>query len=172
QVFDRARRALELAAVEVHRLFHHRVEIGLALALRRLGGRTRLPFRHLHPDRGSKVLYRVDVSHAGVRHQEADRIAVRAAPKAVIELLRGADRERRRLFVVERAQPEVIRAGLFQLHVARHDVDDVDANEKVLLEGFGDQGKKMGTDPILEYVPVFYYPPSLLFTVPETFPMS
>src|SRR4029078_9365056 len=76
-----------------------------------------------------------------MRQEETERVPVRAAAEAVVELLRGADGERRRLFVVERAQAEVVGHSLLELHVARDDVDDVDANEEVLLEGFGDQGK-------------------------------
>jgi hypothetical protein len=62
---------------------------------------------------------------------------VRAATEAVIELLRGADRERRRFLVVERAQADVIGAALAELDVARHQLDDVDAIQQVLLERFG-----------------------------------
>jgi hypothetical protein len=35
---------------------------------------------------------------------------------------------------VERAQPEVVGAALFQLDVPRYDLDDVDAVKEVLLE--------------------------------------
>jgi hypothetical protein len=97
--------------------------------------------RGCHADRGGELLDRVDVTESRVRHQETDRIAVRAAAEAVVELLRRAHRERRRLLVMERAEAEMIRARLFQLHVARHDIDDVDANQQVLLEGFRNQGK-------------------------------
>ncbi len=63
---------------------------------------------------------------------EAEDIARNSAAEAVKELVGGVDRERRRLFLVKRAQPLVIlRAGLAQLHVLADDADDVG----LLLEG-------------------------------------
>src|SRR5438874_4362083 len=67
-------------------------------------------------------------------HQEADGVAVGTAAEAVVELLGRADGERRRLFVMERAEAEVVGAALLELDVARDDVDEVDAIEQVLLE--------------------------------------
>ena len=134
QVFDGARRFLQLAAIEVHRLFHEPVEVGLALPPGRLLRARRLPLRHLHAHRRGELLHGVDVAERRVRHQESDGVAMSLAPEAVVELLGRADGERRRLFVMERAQAEVVSAALLELDVARDDVDDVDAIEQVLLE--------------------------------------
>src|SRR5258706_2318202 len=82
-----------------------------------------------------------------MRHQESDGVAMRAASEAVVELLGRAHREGRRLFVVERTEPEVIHARFLQLHVARNHVDDVDAYQKILLERLGDQAEKKGDVP-------------------------
>jgi hypothetical protein len=70
----------------------------------------------------------------GVRHEEADRVAVRAAAEAVIELLRRADGERRGFLAVEGAEALEIGTALLQLDVARDHVHDVDPIEQVLLE--------------------------------------
>ena len=79
---------------------------------------ARAPRGTVMPDVARELLDRVEETTAAVFHQEADRRAVRAAAEAVIELLGRADRERRRLLVVERAAGDVVRAGLLQLHVA------------------------------------------------------
>ena len=68
---------------------------------------------------------RVDVSGA----DGVDRVAVRPAAEAVIELLGRADAEGRALLAVEGTQAEVVGAALLELDVARHDIDDVDAVE-------------------------------------------
>src|SRR5207247_7036699 len=93
EVIDGARRFLELRAIELHRVFHQGVEIGLALLARRLLRRGRARFRHLRADRGGQLLYRVDIPERRIRHQEADRVAMHAAAEAVIELLRWAHAE-------------------------------------------------------------------------------
>ncbi len=50
----------------------------------------------------------------------------RAASEAVVELARGVDGERRRLFAVEGAESGVVlRAGLLQLDVVADDANDV-----------------------------------------------
>jgi len=138
EVLDGARRFLQLGAVELHRLLHHAVQVGLALLARRLFRRARLQFGHLHADRRGQVLDGVDVAHPGVGHHEADGIAVHAAAEAVIELLGRADRERGRLLAMERAQPHEIGAALLQLDVALHHVHDIDPVEEILLERLGD----------------------------------
>src|SRR6185437_7902142 len=78
-----------------------------------------------------------------VFHQETDRSAVRAATEAVVELLGGADRERRRFFAMERTARLVIRAGLLERHVAVDHLDDVDARKKRLDEIAGDQRRAL-----------------------------
>ncbi|MNT98032.1 hypothetical protein D3C72_2405170 [compost metagenome] len=67
-------------------------------------------------------------------HQKTDRVAVFAAAKAVVELLGGADAERGRFFTMERAQPHVIGTAFFQLYIAAHHIDDIDAGEQFLDE--------------------------------------
>jgi hypothetical protein len=79
-------------------------------------------------------MHRLDEAHAGVFHQEADGVAVHAAAEAVIGLAGGADDEARGLLAVEGAQPLVVDAGLLELDVVAHDVDDVDAGEQLLDE--------------------------------------
>ena len=56
---------------------------------------------------------------------EPEHVAPRLAPEAVVELLPGVDRERRRALLVERAQPRVALAAAPQLGVRRNDLDDV-----------------------------------------------
>src|SRR5262249_38330730 len=140
EILDRARRFLQLAAVELHRLLEHAVEVRLALFLLDLLRRARLPFRHLHADAGGEVLHRVDIAHAAVGHEETDRVAVRAAAEAVIELLGRADGKRRRLLVVERAEAGEVGARFLEAHVARNDFDDVDPVEQILLERLWNHG--------------------------------
>ena len=74
--------------------------------------------------------------------QEVDRTAVGAAAETVIELLGGADRERRRLFIVKRAQTQQVCAPFAQLHISADDIDDIDAREQFLDEGFRNQSIK------------------------------
>src|SRR5580704_2216182 len=59
------------------------------------------------------------------RHYEFKNIAAFVAAEAVIHLLAGAHAERRRLFLMERAQAAEILAGLFQAHVFADHADDV-----------------------------------------------
>jgi hypothetical protein len=84
-----------------------------------------------------QVLHRFDKAHARVLHQKADGVAVLAAAKAVVELLGRADAERGRLFAVKGAQPHEVGAALFELHIAAHDIDHVDAREQLLDEKTG-----------------------------------
>src|SRR6266513_2184733 len=147
----------------IHRLFHHRVEVGLALLAGGFLGAGRAHLGHLHADRCGEILHRVDVTQPGVRHEEADRIAVRGAAEAVVELLGGTGCERRRLLAVEWAQPKVVGAALLELDVARHYLHDVDPVEEVLLERVGDH------DPDFD---LKLQPESLLLTRFETLPMS
>ena len=72
-----------------------------------------------------------------VVHEKAEGIAARAAAKAVVELLVGADAERGGLFFVERAAGGVILAGFFQLHARADNIDDVGAVQKVVNKALG-----------------------------------
>src|SRR5437773_9500781 len=160
EVIDGARRFFELRAIELHRVFHQGVEIGLALLARRLLRRGGARFGHLHAHRGGELLYRVDITERRIRHQETDGVAVHAAAEAVIELLRRAHAEGRCLFVMERAEAEVVGAALLELDVARDHVHDVHPIEQVLLERLGD------------HAPILTQPASFVFTSAETLPMS
>ena len=63
---------------------------------------------------------------------EVEDVARCPAAEAVEELPRGVHRERRRLFLMKRAQAlEVLRAALAQLDVLAHNADDV----SLLLDG-------------------------------------
>src|SRR5215469_9830321 len=57
---------------------------------------------------------------------ESEDIASSVAAEAVKELVAGVDGERRRLFLVERAESQVILGAAFaQLDVVAHDPDDI-----------------------------------------------
>ena len=80
-------------------------------------------YRRVVPDRESHRR-----NSATVLHHESDSAAMRAATKAVEELLRWTYGERWRLSAWERAQPQ-IPCPPFIKHMADH-VDDVDAREQ------------------------------------------
>ncbi|MNT13465.1 hypothetical protein D3C72_1484370 [compost metagenome] len=108
----------------------------MRLDLRALGRRNLvIRFWHDHAHVLRQVFDGVDKAHARVLDQEADRGAMRATAEAVIELLGGADGKAGRLFTVERAQAHEIGATFFQLHIAPHDIDDIDAVEQIGNEG-------------------------------------
>ena len=98
--------------------------------------------RHLHAHMRSEILHRIDETEAGILHDEADRAAVRAATKAMVELLRCADREGRRFFGMEGAAGAVIGPGFLERHVTLDNVDDVDASQQLLNEALGDHGSR------------------------------
>jgi hypothetical protein len=76
----------------------------------------------------------LDEGHARVLHQEANRVAVFAATKAMEELLGRADRKGGGFFAVEGAQTHEVGAALFELHIATHHLDHVNASEEFLDE--------------------------------------
>ena len=134
EVLDRLGRVLELAAAG---LFEHVGEAGLLVLLRGLAlafGGTDVLLWHLQADLVREFLHGLDEAHARVFHQKADGVAVLATPEAVIELLARADREGWRLLAVERAQAHEVGAAFSELDVAAHDVDHVDAGQKLLDE--------------------------------------
>jgi hypothetical protein len=90
--------------------------------------------RHLEARARGQVLDGLDEAEVVVLHDEAERGAVRPAAEAVIELLVGADRERRGLLVVERAAGLVFPAGALQLHAAADHLDDVGARDEFVDE--------------------------------------
>ena len=64
---------------------------------------------------------------------EAEDVAGSAASEAVEELAGGVDGKRRRLLLVEWAEPgKILRPGFFQLHVIADQPDDIG----LLLDGF------------------------------------
>ncbi|KGX49631.1 hypothetical protein Y025_5578 [Burkholderia pseudomallei TSV32] len=144
QVLDRVRRAAQLLAVIVTGGLHHVGQRGrdrfrrrgrrMAVARAAASAHRRRLVRHREPDRLRELLHRLGKREPRVLHQEADRGAMRAATEAVIELLRRADRKRRALLVVKRAQPHEVGAALLELHVPADHVDDVDAVQQILQE--------------------------------------
>ena len=107
-----------------------------AAAARVLGPGVKCRHRHLQAHALGQVIHRFDETHAGVVHQKADGVAVLAAAKAVVELFGGAHAERGRLFPVKGHSPMKL-APLFELHIAAHDIDHVDAREQLLDERLG-----------------------------------
>ena len=130
-------RSFELLAIGVAGFFQHVGERGLFLFLLGLAfalGRTDVVLRHLQADLIGQILYGFHKAHAGMLHQKTDGIAVFAAAKAVKKLFAGADGEGRRFFTMKWAQAHEIGAAFFELHVAAHDVDHVDARKQLLDE--------------------------------------
>ena len=142
EVVDRARRAFQCLLVVARGLVQHVVQRGLLLALLR-GAlavlRGRAVVGHLQAHLRGQVLHGLHEAHARVLHEEADRIAVRAATEAVAELLARAHRERRGLFVVEGTAGDVVLPRLAQRHVPFDDIDDVHPAEQLLFEIVRDQ---------------------------------
>jgi hypothetical protein len=62
-------------------------------------------------------------------HQESDGAAVCSTTETVVELLGGADSERRTFFVMKGAQAKQVGPTLSQLHVSPDYVDNVDSGE-------------------------------------------
>src|SRR5439155_9735079 len=86
--------------------------------------------RYLKPGVPRKLLDRIGKRFPAVLHQKSHRRPVRAAAEAVIELLRGADGEGRRLFAVKRAARLVIRARFLERDVAIDDLNNIDAAQQ------------------------------------------
>jgi hypothetical protein len=140
-------RVLELAAVVFGGAFQHLAQRGLVRACLQcalLFGRVRRVVGHGHADLLRQVGHGIAEAHAGMLHQEADGVAMRAAAEAVIELLGRVDAEARRFFAVEGAQPHVVGAAALELDVAADDLDDVDARQQVLQEAGWDHRGSLG----------------------------
>src|SRR5690606_30224013 len=99
-----------------------------------LTGAARL-LRHLHPRLRSEAVHGLGEAGPRVLHQEANRRAMRAAAKAMVELLGWADGKRRRFFPVERTQAQQVCTRLAQLHMLANNVDDIDPGQQILDEG-------------------------------------
>ena len=78
--------------------------------------RARVGGGDLHPGLGRKLLDRVHERQAAMVGEEADRIAMRAAAEAMVEILVVVDGEAGRLLVVERAAGLPLAAGADELH--------------------------------------------------------
>ncbi|MNP09559.1 hypothetical protein D3C76_1016710 [compost metagenome] len=74
-----------------------------------------------------------------VVHDEAEGIAASAAAEAVVELLVGADAERRRFLFMERAAGRVVLARFLHLQARADHVDDVGAVQEVVNKALGNQ---------------------------------
>ena len=95
-------------------------------------------FRHRHADLLRQLPHRIDESESAVLAQKPDGVAVRSAAEAVIELLRGTDREARGFLAVEWAQAEIVGPAAAQRDVARHEFDEVDPGDEFLQIARGD----------------------------------
>ncbi len=130
QVLNRRLMLLQGLLKHLRRLFH---QVQQALAGTRCG--TARLFRHIQPRHARQVLHRIAELQALVLHEKADRGAVRAAAKTVIELLTRAHREGGGFFVVERAQGLELVARTSERQASLNDLDDVRACEQVLDKG-------------------------------------
>ncbi len=93
--------------------------------------------RHLDAGDRRERFDRRDEVEPIVFHQKRQRSAGRTAAEAVIELLLRIDAERRRLFVVKRAQRLKVATGFAQRHARIDHVDDVDPRQQIIDEGLG-----------------------------------
>lgn len=89
---------------------------------------------NLKPLPPGKFLNRLRKAQTQMLDKKANRGAMCPASKAVIELLCGADRKRRRLFVVKRAQATEVAARFFQADMLPYEVDDIDTPKQVIDE--------------------------------------
>ena len=89
--------------------------------------------RHLHAGFARQLLDRLRKLQALGAHDEADHIAMGAAAEAVEEPLVLADRERRGLFIVERAEAGCFAAALAnEPHPAPDHIADRDPRAQIL----------------------------------------
>ena len=107
------------------RLLVHLDERGSLLVLASLFGRALARLRNrnaaLFADRAQRLGKRALVE----LHHKFEYVAARAAAKAVVNLPHRMHRKRRRLLLMERAQPREILPGLLQAHVFADHADDV-----------------------------------------------
>jgi hypothetical protein len=78
-----------------------------------------------------------------VLHQEADGISTAPASKTFIYFFCRRYRERRRFFIVKRAESEIVGTPFFQLHKTADDFRDINAAENLLYGLLGDQDLKI-----------------------------
>ncbi len=103
-------------------------ELGVGVCVVALWHSDAVAFRH--------QLERLKETDALDFHDEFEQIASGAAAEAPVKLMGGMDRERRRLFGVERAEAGVAggAAGFLQAHVLFDGFDDVDGDLNLLGE--------------------------------------
>ena len=147
QVAHRTRAALELLAPVLAGLRQHLAQRGLALlrcpgALALLGRAVFL--RHGHAQALREVAHRLGEVEPDMLRQKAQRVALRTAAEAVIELLGRDHVEARRLLAVEGAQALEVLAGALELDVRTDDLDDVGAGEQFVDESLGDHARSLG----------------------------
>src|SRR5210317_202546 len=87
---------------------------------------------HIHAHRGGQALDSLNEAHVVEFHEEANRRAVGAAAKAMIEAFSGAHGERGRLLIMKRAACLEFAAGFLELHATADYLDDVGACDKVV----------------------------------------
>jgi len=132
------RMALERLAIKVGGGGQQRVQ-------RRIGGLPRFVraaaffARDFHAGGFGQFLDGLGEVQVVVVHDKAEGVAARAAAEAVVELLVGADAERRGLFLVERAAGGVVLARLLHLQARADYIDDVGAVQKVVNKALGNQ---------------------------------
>ncbi len=91
-----------------------------------------------HPGAGCELLDGVDEGQALELGEEAEAVAARATPEAVVDLLVRDDVEARRLLLVERAQPDVAVAALLELHAPLDEGDEVGPRANLVDQVPGD----------------------------------
>ena len=106
---------VELAGEPLRGRLEHVVERRRPLRARPFG---RIGLGQLHAGLGGQRLDRFGKLQAVRAHDEADDVAMRAATEAVEEALVVVDGERRRFFVMERAQPGMFAPPADQPHLA------------------------------------------------------
>ena len=127
QIRDRGFARAQRGAIDLIRLAQQRVELVVVVFAFGLAG---VLARHLESHHLGERLDGLGKLEVVVSHQEADRGAVRAAAEAVVEAFRRADRERRRLLAVKRAEAFVVAAGPLQRDAGADDLDDVGAGDR------------------------------------------
>ncbi len=110
--------------VEVDRLAHRLLQPLLAASTLALAGR-RVP--QLDAVAAGKRFHRSDEVETLHFLNEGDRVAARPTPEAVVDALLRADRQRWRLFAMDRAASHPVAAGSLDLGVFADDRDEVDS---------------------------------------------
>ena len=104
----------------------------------RVGGGGR--FGHSHTHAVGQVLHRFHKAQPLVFHNKAQRRAVGTAAEAVVKLLAGAYRKRRRFFFVKRAAGHVVGTAFFQRHLLVDNIDNIYLAEQLVDKVTGDHG--------------------------------